>query len=132
VIRAPACGIDVSVRSDTHGFHGEEVDLSGGGVRELRIELARACGVLVELRDGDAPIAIPDSLYIDVEPAAGGFARTFSTRTPVQVKVTFPEPGSYRVTVPKLSGYVEPPPRTVEIPAGTYVELAIALERERP
>lgn len=131
LIRAPVCEIELSIRSWEFAPYEGSIDLSHGQ-RELTIRTQRSCGFTLKLRDEEAFVAFPQDWYGSLEAVTGAGVQTLSQVGSLERKFMVSEPGRYRIELPKLSGYAQPPAPTIEVLAGRFTEHIVALERERP
>jgi hypothetical protein len=96
----------------------------------VTIELQPASGIAVALRDGDAPVAFPESWWSKpvAEGDSGGevgLSRMDRFLREYQVSA----PGVYQLELPTIDGYRADPPLRIEVRAGEFTRVDVALRR---
>jgi len=127
--RAPAARILLGLSDFEYVSFQRELDLTLDP-GELTIEVTRASGLRVALRDGDVPIAFPEDWWgepvADGEPAADvGVSAPSAFLREYQVSA----PGSYVLELPRIDGYLAVPPLRVDVRAGEFTRLDVQLQR---
>jgi hypothetical protein len=127
---APAGPTEVWLFSERFAFRRARLDALPGE-NELRIETELACGLVLRVRDGETSLPL-DAFAPAVASVAGGAEGSWKGSDPADLQRTFavPEPGLYRILLTAPPGYRNPPAAEVKIPARTFVERVIQVERE--
>ena len=89
-----------------------------------------ALPILLELRDGDTSLAFPSNWHEGLRAVTGNGQQSLMRAGAFQRQMMVTEPGCYTIRAPKVPGYLEPPPQTIEVFAGRYTEHKVELERE--
>jgi hypothetical protein len=133
-LRAPAGDIEFSMRSGEYEFADpSHIVTLRPGPNEITLRARRSCGVILRLIDGEGLVSWDDRVQAStqVRSGDGSDAVTMFSLDPKRLRIRLRTAGSYEVTVPDLAGYRPIAPFTIEVPAGTFVEHAITLERSR-
>lgn len=110
-------------------------------VNEITIEIEPPMGVRLWLaeKDNPAPLAGATIWYalrrIRVRSAAPDARPEFPQASEIEpsgvLVIEVGRPGRCEIQLPKIEGYQAPPPFTVEVTSGAFVEHRVILERER-
>ncbi len=130
-LRTAGGKIALSVRDARFEASTTSLDLASG-VHEITIRLSRACGVVVRLRDGRTAVGWPEDGALEPVAVGGTTGRLRSmSRSPIERRLQLTAPGTYTLTLPKITGYRDVPVQTVVVPPREFVEHVVQLERER-
>ena len=102
------------------------------GMAPMIIEMKRACGVRILLKDGEHSV-FPESLWdaISVEPENGTGELSGLMSAQHSMTVTVSEPGRYRVRIENIKGYRAIEDLVIDVPPETILFREIRLEREK-
>jgi hypothetical protein len=136
-LRAPAGEVEFMMRDENYEYvepAGEDrlVTLYPGS-NDVTLHVRRSCGIVLLLMDGEDVVACEDDFMVSTRIRSGDGTKavtTFSSNWK-RHRIRLRAAGSYEVRVPNLAGYRPIAPFTIEVPAGTFVEHSIALERIR-
>jgi len=98
------------------------------GRNELSIEVERACGFTLALKNGDVLVPF-DEGKVQVRQIDGPGRWEEIEGRPSAKRYTVTAPGRYRIEFPTLGGYRPIPSREIQIEPGAFAELVIQVER---
>ena len=100
-----------------------------GTPSEHTARLKRGCGLTLRLVDGETPVQFPKG-WADEPTAVVGTGHTALMQFgDFERKYMVTEPGTYKLELPAISGFVKPPVLEVDIRPGEFIERVVALER---
>jgi hypothetical protein len=127
-IRAPATEIELMAWAWQYQPYDEEIDLRGAA-GEHTVRLKRGCGLTLRLVDGETPVLFPKG-WADEPTAVIGTGHTALMQFgDFERKYMVTEPGTYKLQLPAIKGFVQPPVLEVDIRPGEFTERVVALER---
>jgi hypothetical protein len=127
-LRAPPGPIALEMWSWEHVPVLERIEL--GQAREHVIRLRPACGLVFELTDGEARIAVPHDWHGGVRSLEGGGRELGVTHDDLGVKYMLSAPGVYEFDAPRIAGYKPAGTQRVEVRAAEFARHVVKLERE--
>lgn len=127
-ILAPVGSIRLSLRSSEHPIV-QKLELQAG-FQEHEIQLRSSSGIRLRLMEGLAPVELPRAFKIRLQ-GPGGLSETVGSDG-FERLIHVPQPGTYRLDIPKLPGYHAPAPEMIEIQEGRIRECVIELQLEHP
>lgn len=122
--QAPIGKVSLQVWQEGFAHTSENVEVVRG-VNRFTLRIQRACGVRVEVYDGETPVPLSDYDMFEIKAVEHDGRATASSNTWSQVSA----PGRYRVTFKSLTGFQPVPPQEVTIPAGEMIDVRVNLER---
>lgn len=131
-LTAPEGAIRISCSAPGYGDFYETLELHG---REssLRIELRRACGLVVQLFENDARVRADFSFWNEVRaiPDGGRIPTGKPGRsTELEKILQFDEPGRYRLTFPALEGFEPIEAMVVDVPPQKTIDVRVPVRRK--
>jgi hypothetical protein len=127
-LRAPPGPIALEMWSWDHFPVLERIEL--GHAREHVIRLKRACGLIFELTNGEARVAVPHGWHGEVRSLEGGGRKLSASHDDFEVKFMLSAPGVYEFDPPRVAGHKPAGPQRVEVRAGEFTRHVVKLERE--
>lgn len=126
-VQAPACELQLIVRSDEYRRHAKPVDLRAGP-REVTLRLQKACGFTLQLTYGGVAIELPGNLRKHFR-GTGPWESITTTPGERKCRIGLRDPGTFSFSLPELPGYEVIPQQTVVVLPGQFTEHVIELKR---
>lgn len=121
---APTGAVSIGAHAKGRQWTRVERDLQPG-LNRVTIALAHVCGISLVFKDGDTVVPFDWGWNVKLRQIGGdGKERTLSGN-----RVSVTRPGTYRFTVGPIQGFQAVPPRVIDIPAGTWVDVTVPLFR---
>ncbi len=127
-IRAPAAAIDLMAWAWQYQPYDEVLELRAAP-SEHTVRMKRGCGLTLRLVDGETPVQFPKG-WADEPTAVVGTGHTALMQFgDFERKYMVTEPGTYKLELPAISGFVQPPVLEVDIRPGEFTERVVTLVR---
>jgi len=123
--RAPAGVICINVDIQGYSFV-TDTRLVVPGPNEFVLRLSRACGIDIELKDGDVLVPWPNDASASIVNVVTKAGPAYWSGSRVAAR----EPGEHILTIEGIDGYQPVPPRKVTITAGEWTKVEIPLQRK--
>jgi hypothetical protein len=132
-LRAPVGDVFLSYFGDDGPYAEARVSVTLiPGTNEVRLPLARVCGLLIECRDGEQRIALPDQWRFKIERDAAEEDVYTRSGPGLALRVLVSAPGEYKLSVTGESPmYLVPTPRAVQVAGGEFTPVVLDLQRKR-
>jgi hypothetical protein len=127
-IRAPATEIELMAWAWQYQPYDEVLDLRGTP-SEHTVRLKRGCGLTLRLVDGETPVIFPKGWADEPTAVIGAGHTALMQFGDFERKYMVTEPGTYKLQLPPIPGFLQPPPLEVDIRPGEFTERVVFLER---
>ncbi len=123
--QSPAGTITISAHPNGYSWSHQDYEV-GSGTNEFVLQIPRACGVEIVLKDGDAVIPWPDSMSTELLDASGKEGHIYWSGNRTAAK----GPGEFTLKMDAMEGYEPILSRKVTVNAGEWTRVEIALHRK--
>jgi hypothetical protein len=124
---APIGDVELTVADSDYLPFSKRVTVESGR-NDITIEIVRACGIQLELKNGTVSVPFDDS-NVSIGQVGGPGQSNWNTTRRQGMRFAVTNPGRYRVEIRAPSGYRAIEPFPVDVEAGKFVEIVVQVER---